>query len=87
MNPVRNKSHCFVIKILDNVIIFIYIKDMNAREVKKKLEKAGFTLARINGSHWIYEKKGFPPIPVPDHGSKDIKPGTLNSILKAAGLK
>ncbi|PBC73065.1 type II toxin-antitoxin system HicA family toxin [Fibrobacter intestinalis] len=63
------------------------IIDMKAREVKKMLEDAGFRLARIHGSHWIYEKKGFPPIPVPDHGGKDLKPGTLNRILKMAGLK
>lgn len=60
---------------------------MKAKELIKILENAGFTHDRTNGSHKIFEKKGFPPISVPDHGNKDMKIGTLNKILKTAGLK
>ncbi|MCQ2106341.1 MAG: type II toxin-antitoxin system HicA family toxin [Fibrobacter sp.] len=61
---------------------------MNAKELIKKLEQAGFVLDRIPGSsHRIYKKKGFPQISVPYHGSQDLKKGTENKILKAAGLK
>lgn len=38
------------------------------------------------GKH-LHMKKGNYEIPIPVHGSKDIPPGTLNKILKLAGLK
>lgn len=61
---------------------------MNAKDLAKKLEKAGFVLDRIPGSsHRIYKKKGFPQISLPFHGAKDMKKGTINQILKTAGLK
>lgn len=61
---------------------------MNSKQVVKKLKDAGFVEVRQNGtSHKIMAKKGFPIIPVPMHGSKDLPVGTLNGILKKAGLK
>ncbi len=60
---------------------------MNAKELIKKLEQAGFTFDRANGSHRIYKKEGPKPITVPYHGNKDLKIGTANKILKDAGLK
>lgn len=65
---------------------------MNATDLIKKLKEDGWYQVRQNGSHKIFEhltKKtvsGF-PLTVPDHGSRDLKIGTLNSILKDAGLK
>ena len=59
---------------------------MTAKQVEKKLLENGFTLDRVHGSHKIYVKKGFPPISVPFHGNKDLKLGTLNNILKKAGI-
>ena len=58
---------------------------MTKREVEKLLKEAGFT-KRGGGRHDIWIKPGFPPIPVPRHKG-DIPSGTLNSILKHAGLK
>lgn len=61
---------------------------MNARELIKKLEAAGWHQVRTKGSHRIFKHPENPAtIPVPDHGKKDIAVGTLNSILKQAGLK
>lgn len=60
---------------------------MKAKELIKLLERAGFSHDRTCGSHKIFEKPGYPPIAVPDHGPKDLKPGTLSRILKDAGLK
>ncbi|MCF0225473.1 MAG: type II toxin-antitoxin system HicA family toxin [Fibrobacter sp.] len=61
---------------------------MNAKELIKKLEDAGFTFSRSCGtSHRVYKKEGFPTISVPFHGSKDIAIGTANKILKQAGVK
>ena len=61
---------------------------MNAKDLEKKLVKAGFFLDRIPGSsHRIYKKKGFTQISLPFHGAKDMKKGMIHKILKAAGLK
>ncbi|WP_396956770.1 type II toxin-antitoxin system HicA family toxin [Nitrosomonas sp.] len=49
---------------------------MDGKEIIKKLEAEGWKLRRINGSHHIMGKDG-KIVPVPVHGSKDIKIGTL----------
>ena len=59
---------------------------MKPRELISLLEKEGFVFVRQSGSHAIYRKAGSKIIVVPIH-SKDIPTGTLNSILRDAGLK
>lgn len=59
---------------------------MNGKEVIRKLESEGWQLRRINGSHYVMGKDG-KIAPVPVHGSKDIKKGTLSSIEKKTGVK
>jgi predicted RNA binding protein YcfA (HicA-like mRNA interferase family) len=61
---------------------------MNGKEVVKRLEKEGWMLVKINGSHHMMQhielnKK----VPIPVHGSKDIKIGTIKSIEKQTGVK
>ena len=52
------------------------------------MEKDGWYQARQVGSHRIFKHPSkAATISVPDHGPKDIAIGTLNSILKQAGLK
>lgn len=61
---------------------------MKAKEVIKLIQKDGWFFERQSGSHKIFKhpfKKGI--VVVPDHAKEDIKPGTLGSILKQAGLK
>ncbi len=61
---------------------------MNAKHVIKVLKKDGWEFVRQTGSHKIFkhpDKRGI--VVVPEHGNEDIKKGTLNSILKQAGLK
>ena len=60
--------------------------DMDGKELVKLLKKNGWTEVRIEGSHHIM-KKGDKEISVPVHGSKSMKKGLLNAILKEAGLK
>jgi predicted RNA binding protein YcfA (HicA-like mRNA interferase family) len=63
------------------------LPQVNAREVIAVLEFAGFHLARTSGSHAQYKKEGHRyVVTVPQHGSKSLKPGTLRSIIKGAGL-
>lgn len=58
------------------------------KEVIVLLEKNGWTFVRIRGDHRIYYKEGAKrPIVVPGNLNDDLKDGTLNSILKEAGLK
>ncbi len=58
------------------------------REVLRALERAGFVVARIKGSHHILVHKDDPTriTNVPVHGSRDLPRGTLRDIIKQAGL-
>ncbi len=60
---------------------------MTAKEVIKLIEEAGWKLYSVNGSHHQFKhpnRKG--KVTVAIHKG-DIPPGTLNSILKQAGLR
>jgi predicted RNA binding protein YcfA (HicA-like mRNA interferase family) len=59
---------------------------MKPKELIKLLESEGFVFVRQSGSHAIYRKTGFKIAIVPIH-SRDVPIGTLNSILKDAGLR
>ncbi|MDQ6842765.1 MAG: type II toxin-antitoxin system HicA family toxin [Bacteroidota bacterium] len=61
---------------------------MKAQQVIKLIEKNGWLFERQAGSHKIFKhptKKGI--VVIPDHGKEDLRIGTLNAILKQAGLK
>jgi len=63
------------------------MKSISGKNLCKILEKFGWTLARVKGSHYIYMKEGFKTIlVVPVHSNKDLPIGTLKAILKDAGL-
>lgn len=59
---------------------------MSGKDVVRLLIKHGWRIDRISGSHYIMVK-GNQTIAVPVHGGRDMKPGTLDRILKDAGLK
>jgi predicted RNA binding protein YcfA (HicA-like mRNA interferase family) len=61
---------------------------MKVRDVIKLIEQDGWYLARTRGSHRQYKhssKRGL--VTVPGKLGDDLAPGTLDSILKQAGLK
>lgn len=61
---------------------------MKVKEVIKLIEDDGWYLARTKGSHRQYKhslKTGL--VTVSGKPSDDLASGTLNSILKQAGLK
>jgi len=65
-----------------------YYPYMKVKEVIKALEEDGWYLARTKGSHRQFKhptKAG--AVTVSGKPSVDVPPGTLNSILKQAGLK
>ena len=58
---------------------------MDSRELMAELQRAGWTLARIRGSHHQLVKDG-KTVTVP-HPKKDLGIGLVNAIRKQAGLK
>ncbi len=61
---------------------------ISGKEVVRALTKCGFFIKRQRGSHVImrHQTDLARRCIVPVHGSKTVKPGTLYSILKGAGL-
>jgi predicted RNA binding protein YcfA (HicA-like mRNA interferase family) len=59
---------------------------LRGAQVVKALEKAGFVVARIHGSHHIMKHEDGRRTTVPVHGGRDIRPGTLRAILRDTGL-
>jgi predicted RNA binding protein YcfA (HicA-like mRNA interferase family) len=61
---------------------------LKVSEVIRMLEDDGWTLARTRGSHRRYKHPTKPgTVTVAGKPSLDVPPGTLNSVLKQAGLK
>jgi predicted RNA binding protein YcfA (HicA-like mRNA interferase family) len=61
---------------------------MKVKEVVRLLEEGGWYLARTRGSHRQFKhpnKTG--TVTVSGKPNVDVPPGTLNSIMKQAGLK
>ncbi len=52
----------------------------------RALEKAGFKVARITGSHHILRHPDGHGTTVPVHQGRDVAKGTLRSILSDTGL-
>lgn len=61
---------------------------VSGKRVIRALAKAGFIVERIVGSHHILMHPGdlSRTVTVPVHGSRDLKPGTLRSIIRQTGL-
>jgi predicted RNA binding protein YcfA (HicA-like mRNA interferase family) len=61
--------------------------DCSPKNLMQLLEKKGYELKRITGSHHIYFNKELKKtVVVPVHDNRDISKGTINSILKQAGI-
>ncbi len=61
---------------------------MKVRDVLRLPADDGWYLARSKGSHEQYKHPTKPGlVTVTGHPSDDLAPGTLNSILRQAGLK
>lgn len=63
------------------------MKQVSGKRFCRILERHGWELKRINGSHHIYKKDGNATrLSVPVHGNKPLKIGLLKALMKAAGL-
>lgn len=60
---------------------------MNSKELIRQLEKAGWELRGIRGSHHVFRHPAHPGhISVP-HPKKDLGPGLVHRILRQAGAQ
>jgi predicted RNA binding protein YcfA (HicA-like mRNA interferase family) len=61
---------------------------IKAKDVIRALERAGFVVVRVKGSHHRLVKADDPrrATTVPVHGSRDLPRGTLRDIIDQAGL-
>lgn len=67
---------------------FAIILQVKVRDVIKMIEKDGWFIVRTKGSHRQFKhktKKGL--VTIAGKPSHELAPGTLNSVLKQAGLK
>ena len=63
------------------------MKAVSGKQICKILERHGWVLQRVRGSHHIYARPGSPVIiTVPVHGNRDLRVGTVHRILDDAGL-
>ncbi|MBF2056810.1 MAG: type II toxin-antitoxin system HicA family toxin [Cyanobacterium sp. T60_A2020_053] len=50
------------------------------------LEKKGWRLVRVKGSHYRYDKEN-QSISIPIHANEDLKIGLLKSVMKQVNLR
>ncbi|MBW8049332.1 MAG: type II toxin-antitoxin system HicA family toxin [Cytophagales bacterium] len=63
------------------------MKQISGKEFCKALEKQGWQLLRIKGSHHVFGKTGREDrISVPVHKNKPLKIGLLRHFMKVAGF-
>lgn len=63
------------------------MKQISGKDLARVLERNGWTLARIAGSHHVYIKPGrIERISVPIHKNQPLKIGLLRHLLKVAEL-
>jgi predicted RNA binding protein YcfA (HicA-like mRNA interferase family) len=63
------------------------MKSISGKKFCKIVERKGWILKKITGSHHIYEKPNENKIiSIPVHRNQDLKLGTLKSIMKIAQL-
>jgi predicted RNA binding protein YcfA (HicA-like mRNA interferase family) len=63
------------------------MKAVSGKDLTRILERHGWSLLRIQGSHHIYGKpSSIVRLSVPVHRNQPLKLGLLRHLLKAAGL-
>ena len=63
------------------------MKIVSGKEFARILEKKGWKLKRVKGSHHVYVKKNNPArISIPIHGNNPLKEGLLRHLMKIAEI-
>ena len=64
------------------------MKQVSGRELARIVQRRGWILARIQGSHHVFTMPGRRErIVIPIHGNQPLKQGLLRSLMKIAGLR
>jgi predicted RNA binding protein YcfA (HicA-like mRNA interferase family) len=64
------------------------LKEISGKAFARALERKGWNLLRIAGSHHIYGKEGsILRLSIPIHGNKALKQGLLRNLMKQAQIK
>lgn len=64
------------------------MRSFSGKELAKALERNGWILLRVQGSHHIYGKPGsMVRLSVPIHRNETLKIGLLRNLLKSAGIR
>jgi predicted RNA binding protein YcfA (HicA-like mRNA interferase family) len=64
------------------------VKQISGRELARLVQRRGWTLARITGSHHVFTMPARRErLSIPVHGNKPLKIGILRSFMKIAGLE
>ena len=63
------------------------MKQVSGKDLAKAVQKKGWQLARVKGSHHVFIKAGCRErIVIPIHGNQPLKIGLLKAQMKIAGL-
>ncbi|MBL8906932.1 MAG: type II toxin-antitoxin system HicA family toxin [Rhizobiales bacterium] len=63
------------------------MKSISGKAFARIVERHGWRLLRVAGSHHIYGKPGsIVRLSIPIHGNTPLKAGLLNHLIKSAGL-
>ena len=63
------------------------MKQVSGKDLARALQKKGWSLARIHGSHHIFTMPGRRErLVIPIHGNRPLKIGLLRSLMRTAGL-
>ena len=64
------------------------MKTVSGKEFSKILEKQGWRLLRIHGSHHVYGKEDSNVrLSIPIHKNKPLKKGLLRHLMKISGIE
>lgn len=64
------------------------MKTLSGKDFVKVLERKGWILKRVNGSHFIYAHPDKTEIiSVPVHKNDDLKKGLQRKLMEVAGIK
>jgi predicted RNA binding protein YcfA (HicA-like mRNA interferase family) len=63
------------------------LKSISGKDLARAVERRGWQLLRIAGSHHIYGKEGsVVRLSIPIHGNKPLKTGLFRHLLKMAEI-
>ncbi len=59
---------------------------VSGREIVRALRRAGWTVARIEGSHHMMQEPEGRIVSVPVHGAKTLPVGTIKGVIEDIGV-